>query len=84
MRLLPLRGISNPLVWAVEDRDSCDIEVLAVLCCGVLACVEEIGLSMLTSSLAQEELSLGIVGGGVRIRSSRLFQNDGPPAFLMA
>lgn len=42
-------------------------------------------MSMLVSSLSAEELSLGTIGGGgVRIRSSRLFQNDGPPAFLMA
>ena len=40
---------------------------------------------MMTSSLIPEELSLGIMGGGgVRIRSSKLFQNDGPPEFLMA
>lgn len=37
-------------------------------------------MSMLMSSLMPEELSLGIAGGGgVLIRSSKLFQNADPP-----
>lgn len=48
-------------------------------------CREPTGMSMLISSLIPEELSLGMIGGGgVRIRSSKLFQNVGPPEFLMA
>ena len=40
---------------------------------------------MFMSSLMTEGLSLGISGGGgVRIRSSKLFQKVGPPEFLMA
>lgn len=42
-------------------------------------------MSMFMSSLTPEELSLGMTGGGgVRIRSSKLFQKVGPPEFLMA
>jgi hypothetical protein len=47
--------------------------------------MEDKGASMFISSLTPEELSLGAIdGGGVRIRSSRLFQKDGPPVCLMA
>ena len=85
MRLLPLRGISNAVACVVDERHSCDDEVLIVFGCGELAWIDEIGVSMLMSSLIPEELSLGIMGGGgVRIRSFRLFQKDGPPAFLIA
>ena len=43
------------------------------------------GVSMLTSSLTPEELPLGIaIGGGVLIRSSKVFQKPNPPEFLMA
>lgn len=73
------------MVWVVDAKDSCERDGLTVLCCGVVDRMEEKGVSMLTSSLIPEELSLGIMGGGgVRIRSSKLFQNDGPPAFRMA
>lgn len=84
MRLLPFFGISKTVLWVVDTRDSCEIDGLALIWCGVEDCTAPIGVSMFMSSLMIEGLSLGIVGGGVRIRSSKLFQKVGPPEFLMA
>jgi len=73
------------VVWVADGKDSWECDGLTAVCCGVVDRMEENGVSMLTSSLIPEELSPGTIGGGgVRIRSSKLFQNDGPPAFLMA
>ena len=73
------------MVWVADGKDSWEWDGLIEFRCGVVDRMEEKGVSILTSSLIPEELSLGTIGGGgVCIRSSRVFQNDGPPAFLMA
>lgn len=86
MRLLfPFFGISKTVVWVVDARDSCEIDGLAAIWFGVEGCKDPIGVSMFMSSLIPEKVSLGMIGGGgVRIRSSKLFQKVEPPEFLMA
>ena len=83
--LLPFFGISKTVVWVVDARDSCEIDGRAVIWCEFEDCKDPTGVSMFISSHKPEELSLGMIGGGgVRIRSSKLFQKVEPPEFLMA
>jgi len=73
------------VVWGADGKDSWEYDGLTAFCGGIVDRMEEKGASMFISSLTPEELSLGAIdGGGVRIRSSRLFQKDGPPVCLMA
>lgn len=69
----------------MDERDRAGGSDLAVCCCGVVARIEDAGVSMLISSLMPEELPLGNNGGGgVRMRSSNEFQKFTPPEYLTA
>ena len=46
--------------------------------------IDDCGVSIVRSSLIPDELSQGKTGGGVRILSSKVFQNPNPAEFRMA
>ena len=78
--------MNSPVVdigCGVEERDG--EELLApVGKAGTLGAVIEVGVSITISSLTEELALRGKGGGGVRIRSSNLFQKSGPPEFRKA
>ena len=72
------------IVCGVEDEDSWDTLRRMLPICGVTDGVEDCVVSMLTSSLRPVDCALDKTGGGVRIRSSKLFQKAGPAEILAA